>query len=77
MEYTDFHVSIALRTLLFGRLFEKNRRSRCSSCRRSIPAILAQVLKEGFLVLVVLELPDRLLDLLFASCILLFNCRKW
>ena len=38
---------------------------------------LAQVLKEGFLVLVVLELLDQLLDLVFTCCILLFNGRKW
>ena len=38
---------------------------------------LAQVLKEGFLVLVVLELFDQLLDLVLAVCILVFNCRKW
>ena len=37
---------------------------------------LAQVLKEGFLVLVVLELFDQLLGLVFAICILLFDCRK-
>ena len=37
---------------------------------------LAQVLKEGFLVFVVLELPDQLLDLVLACCILLHDCRK-
>ena len=38
---------------------------------------LAQVLNRGFLMLVVLELLDQLLDLVFTCCILLFDCRKW
>ena len=37
---------------------------------------LAQVLKEGFLMLVVLALFDQLLDLVLAMCILLCDCRK-
>ena len=37
---------------------------------------LAQILKNGFFVLVALELFDQLLDLVLATCILLFNCRK-
>ena len=37
---------------------------------------LAQVLQEGFLVRVALGLLNQLLDLVFATCILLFNCRK-
>ena len=37
---------------------------------------LAQVLKEGFLVLVVLKLFDQLLDLVLEICILLFEDRK-
>ena len=37
---------------------------------------LAQVLKERFLVLVVLELLDQNFDLVFTCCILLFDCRK-
>ena len=37
---------------------------------------LAQVLKERFLLLVVLELLDQPLDLVLACCILLLDCRK-
>ena len=37
---------------------------------------LAQVLKEGFIVLVVLRHFDQLLDFVFMCCILLFDCRK-
>ena len=37
---------------------------------------LAQVLKEGVLVLVGLELFEQLLDLDLAICILLFDCRN-
>ena len=37
---------------------------------------LSQVLKEGFLMLVVFELLEQLLDLVLAFCILLLDCRK-
>ena len=37
---------------------------------------LARVLKEGFLVLVVLELLDQLLDFVLTCCILQLDCRK-
>ena len=37
---------------------------------------LAQVLKEGFLMFVVLELLDQLFDFVLACCILLLDCRK-
>ena len=37
---------------------------------------LAQVLKEGFLLFVVLELLVQLLDLVLACCVLLLDCRK-
>ena len=37
---------------------------------------LAQVLKEGFLVLVVLKLLDQLLDLVLTCCVLLLESRK-
>ena len=38
MDYSCFPVEIAVRTLLFGRIYGKVQRSRCCSSRRSIPA---------------------------------------
>ena len=38
---------------------------------------LFQVFKEGFLVRVFLELLNQLFDIVFAICILLFDCREW
>ena len=76
MENTSFPVGIAPRTLQFGRIFAKSEDLGGAHVGDQILR-LAQVLKEGFLVLVVLELLDQLLDLVFTCCILLFNCRKW
>ena len=65
--------------------FRKIRRSRCWSCRRSSPVIFCWTCwssasgsspEERFLVLVVLELLDQLLDLFLTCCILLLDCRK-
>ena len=84
--YTRFPEGIALRTLLFGRIFAKFEDLGVVHVGDQFLRLfaelvnllrLAQVLKEGFLVLVVLELLDQLLDLVVTCCILLFNCRKW
>ena len=37
---------------------------------------MLEILKEGFFVLVVLEILDQLFDFFLTMCILLFNCRK-
>ena len=74
MDYSDFPVGIAVRTLLFERIFEKFEDLGVVHVGDQILRLfaelvdlirLAQVLKEGFLVLVVLKLLDQLLDLVF------------
>ena len=85
IDYTDFPVGIAVRTLLFGRIFAKFEDLGVvqvgDQILRFSPELvdhlrLAQVLKEWFLKFVVLELLDQLLDLVLACCILLLDCRK-
>ena len=73
---------IAVRTLLFGRIFAKfedlgvvhvgDQILRFSAELDDL-LCLAQVLKEGFLILEVLELLDQLLDFVLTCCILLFE----
>ena len=81
-----FPVSIALRTLLFERISAKfedlcvvhfGDQFMRFFAELVDPLRMAQVLKEGFLARVVLELLDQHLDLVFTCCILLFYCRKW
>ena len=84
MDKTNFPIGIAVRTLLFGRIFAKfedlgvvqvgDQILRFSAELEDLLR-LAQVLKEGFLLFVVLELLDQLLDLVLAYCILLLDCR--
>ena len=78
-------VDIAIGGLLFGRVFPKLEDLGVGRVGEQFLRFfaelvdllrLAQVLKEGFLVLVVPELFAQLLDLVLAICILLFNCRK-
>ena len=82
MNYTYFPVGIAVRTLLCGRIFAKfedlgvvhvgDQIMRFSAELVDLVR-LAEVLKEGFLMFVVLELLDQLLDLVLACCILLLD----
>ena len=85
IDYTDYPVGIAVKTLLFGRLFAKFEDLGVvhvgdQTLRFFAELVdllrLAQVPKEGFLMLVVLELLDQRLDLVLACCILLLDCRK-
>ena len=39
VDQPNIPIGIALKTLLFGRIFRKVQRSRCCSCRQSVPAI--------------------------------------
>ena len=82
---SHFPVGIAVRALLFGRIFAKFEDLGVVHVGDQVLRFfaelvdllrLAQVLKEGFLVLVVLELLDQLLDFVLAYCILLLDCRK-
>ena len=85
IDFSYFPVGIAVRTLLFGRIFAKfgdlgvvqvgDQVLRLSAELDDLLR-LAQVLKKGFLVFVFLELLDQLLDLVLACCILLPDCRK-
>ena len=81
----DFPVEIANGALLSGRVFAKLEDLGVVHFGDQILRFfaelvdllrLAQVLKEGFLVLVVLELFDQLLDLVLTSCILLFTVER-
>ena len=82
MNETYFPVGIAVKTLLFGRIFAKfedlgvvhvgDQIMRFSAELVDLVR-LAEVLKEGFLKFVVLELLDQLLDLVLACCILLLD----
>ena len=77
-------VGIAVKTSLFGRIFAKFEDLGVVQVGGQILRFfaelvdhlrLAQVLKEWFLVLVVLELFDQLLDLVLTCCVLLLDCR--
>ena len=81
----SFPVGIAIGALLLGRVFAKLEDLGVVHVGDQILRFfaelvdllrLAQVLKEGFVVLVALGLFDQLLDLVLAICILLFDCRK-
>ena len=85
IDYTNFPVSIAVRTLLFGEISAKFEDLGVVQVGNQIlrffaelvdRLLLAQVLKEWFLMFVVLELLDQLLDLVLECCILLLDCRK-
>ena len=85
IDYSFFQVGIAVRTLLFGRIFEKFEDLGVVHVGDQILRFsaefvdllrLAQVHKEGFLVLVALELLDQFLDLVLTCCIQLLDCRK-
>ena len=76
---------VAVRTLLFGRIFARFEDLGVVHVGDQVLRFfaelvdllrLAQVLKEGFLVLVVLELLDQLLDLVLACRILALDYRK-
>ena len=78
-------MGIAVRTLQFGRIFAKFEdlgvvQVGDQILRFSAELVdllrLAQVLKEGFLMCLVLELLDQSFDLVLACCILLLDCRK-
>ena len=82
MNDTYFPVGIAVKTLLFGRIFAKFEdlgvvQVGDQTMRFSAELVdlvrLAEVLKEGFLKFVVLELLDQLLDLVLECCILLLD----
>ena len=82
MNDTYFPVGIAVKTLLFGRIFAKFEDLGVVQVGDQIMRFsaelvdlvrLAEVLKEGFLKFVVLELLDQLLDLVLACCILLLD----
>ena len=84
-DYFCFPVGIAVRTLLFGRKVAKFEDLGVVQVGDQVLRFfaelvdlerLAQVLNEGFLMLVVLELLDQLLDFVVACCILLLDCRK-
>ena len=83
IDYHVFPVGIALKTLLIGRIFAKFEDLGVvhvgDQFLRFFAELvdllrLAQVLKEVFFVLVLLELLDQLLDLVLTRCILLFHC---
>ena len=85
MDNVDFPVGIAIGTLFFGGVFAKLEDLGVVHVGDQILRFfaelvdllrLAQVSKEGFLVLMVLELFDQLLDLVLAISILLFDYRK-
>ena len=80
IDNAEFPVGIAIEALLFGRVFAKLEDLGVVHVGDQILRFfaelvdllrLAQVLKEGFLVLMALELFDQLLDLVLAICILL------
>ena len=85
IDNADFPAGIAIGALLFGRVFAKLEDLGVVHVDDQILRFfaelvdllrLAQILKEGFLVLMVLEPFDQLLDLVLAICILLVDCRK-
>ena len=85
IDYSHFPVGIAVRTLLFGRICAKFEDLGVVQVGDQIFRFfaqlvdllrLAQVLMEWFLMFVVLELLDQLLDVVLACCILLLDCRK-
>ena len=85
IDYFHSPVGIAIKTLMFGRIFAKFEDLGVVQVGDQILRFfaelvdllrLAQVLKESFLMFVVLELLDQLLDLVLACCILLLDCKK-
>ena len=81
--FAYFPVGIAVRTLLFGRIFAKFEDLGVVQVGDQILRFFAElvdllrlthVLKEGFPLLVVLKLLDQLLDLVFTCSILLLDC---
>ena len=85
IDHSYFPVDIAVKTLLFGRIFAKFEDLDVVQVGDQILRLfaelvdllrLSQVLKEWFLMLVVLELLEQLLDLVLACCILLLDCRR-
>ena len=85
IDYSHFPVGIAVKALLFGRIFAKLEDLGVVHLGDQILRFfaqlvdllrLAQILKEGFFVRVVLELLDQLFDFVFTICILLLNCKK-
>ena len=85
IDYTYFAVGIAVRTLLFGRNFAKFDDLGVVQVGDQVLRFfaklvdllrLAQILKEWFLMFVVLELLEKLLDFVLAYCVLLLDCRK-
>ena len=85
-DYSHFSVGIAIGALLFERGFAKLEDLGVVHVGNQILRFFAehvdilrqaQVVKEGFLVQVALDLLDQLLDLVFTCCIvLLFDCGK-
>ena len=85
IDYTHFPAGIAVKTLLFGRVFAKFEDLGIVHVGDQILRFfaelvdllrLSQVLKERFLKLVVLEQLDQLLNLVLTCCFLLLDCRK-
>ena len=84
-DYSYFPVGIAVRTLLFGRIFAKFEDLGVVHVGDQVLRFfdelvdlvrLAQVLNERFFVLVVLELLDQPLGFVLACCPLLLDCKK-
>ena len=84
MDHSHFPVGIAVRTLLFGKIFAKFEDLGVVHVGDQVLRFfaelvdlirLSQILNERILILVVLEL-DQPLDFVFACCILRLDCRK-
>ena len=83
IDYSHFPVGIAVRTLLFARIFAKFEDLGVVHVGDQVMRFfaefvdllrLSQVLNESFFILVVLELLDQPLDFVLACCILLLDC---
>ena len=84
VDYPYFPAGIAVRTLLFGRIFAEFEDFGVGQVGDQVLRFfaelvdllrLAQVLKKWFLVLVDLKLLDQHFDLVLACCVLLLDCR--
>ena len=85
MDYSNCPGGIAVRTLLFGRIFAKFEDLGVVQVGDQVLRFfaelvdllrLARVLNESFFMFVVLELLDQPLDFVLAYCMLRLDCRK-
>ena len=83
IDYSHFPVGIAVRTLLFGRIFAKflgvvHVGDQCLRIFAELVDLLRlfQILNKRIFILVVLELSDQPLDFVLAYCILRLDCRR-